>query len=119
MRPINTLTDVQQQAVCANHKDKDLWFSSVPSEREEAKRLCHTCPLALACRQLGKQQTHGVWGGLDGSVERGPHRDLPERNARIIELRSQGATFEAIASEVGMTRAGTRSAYNRLTASAA
>ncbi|WTC56871.1 WhiB family transcriptional regulator [Streptomyces cellulosae] len=45
----------------------DPWFSTDPTERQDAARQCHRCPLLLACMQdaLARREQHGVWGGVD------------------------------------------------------
>lgn len=44
----------------------DLWFSTNPADREQAKQICARCPIQLACAQAGlaDPSTRGVWGGL-------------------------------------------------------
>lgn len=45
----------------------DPWFSTDPTERQDAARQCRRCPLLLACMQdaLARDEQHGVWGGVD------------------------------------------------------
>lgn len=47
--------------------DDDPWFSTDQTERQYAARLCHRCPLLLACMKdaLARDEQHGVWGGVD------------------------------------------------------
>lgn len=53
--------------------DADLWFAETPSELEQAKQLCASCPVRERCLSaaLDRAEPWGVWGGeiLDrGSV---------------------------------------------------
>ena len=42
-----------------------LFFSEIPSEIEEAKATCRTCPLRLSCLEgaVEREEPWGVWGG--------------------------------------------------------
>lgn len=46
-------------------QDPDLWFAEEPTELEQAKALCLTCPARLACLSgaLERREPWGVWGG--------------------------------------------------------
>jgi WhiB family redox-sensing transcriptional regulator len=46
-------------------QDADLWFAETPTELEQAKAYCHTCPARLACLAgaLERREPWGVWGG--------------------------------------------------------
>ncbi|MBB5912237.1 WhiB family redox-sensing transcriptional regulator [Nocardia transvalensis] len=45
--------------------DPDLWFAESPTQLEEAKALCATCPIRKGClaAALDRQEPWGVWGG--------------------------------------------------------
>lgn len=66
------------EAVCANPKhDPELWFSTRTADKERAKFLCRTCPVALACltdtldyEAMTNETRHGIHGGLDESERR-------------------------------------------------
>lgn len=49
---------------CVIH-DADLWFAEAPAELEQAKALCHQCPLRVEClaTALEHRAAWGVWGG--------------------------------------------------------
>lgn len=58
------------QAACQDH-DPDLFFpiSAIGPGRaqtEQAKQVCHTCPVRNPCRDWAMSQAipYGVWGGL-------------------------------------------------------
>jgi hypothetical protein len=86
-----TTTD---RALCATELrwTGDLWFSTDPADREQAKEVCGRCPLLFSCAQAGQGHTYGVWGGQDAGdrlTARGvlgvPNPDddeLPPRTAR-------------------------------------
>lgn len=53
-------------ALCADHENPDLWFPTFETSQEEiqeAKDLCHECPVREECRVQGKGQW-GIWGGV-------------------------------------------------------
>jgi hypothetical protein len=55
---------------CVN--DSDLFLSESEAERTEAIKLCRGCPVIDPCRDVGKFQSWGIWGGRD--VSRRPGR---------------------------------------------
>lgn len=67
--------------------DPELWFAERTAEVEQAKTLCHTCPIRAGCLAgaLDRAEPWGVWGGevLVGgrivAVKRG--RGRPRKNA--------------------------------------
>lgn len=76
----------------------DLWFSTDPAEREQAKTICRRCPIREACAQAGLDAGHkarGVWGGLSSGDRRvirtgrldGPDPDDEGEQARVPVLR--------------------------------
>ena len=51
----------------------DLWFSTDPADRAQAKRICARCPLQPSCAQAGLDLgggARGVWGGLSSGDRR-------------------------------------------------
>ena len=56
-----------QQAACAGHADPDLWFPEhgEAERRQEALRICATCPVRDACLSyaLSMPSQPGIWGG--------------------------------------------------------
>ncbi|MFI8104737.1 WhiB family transcriptional regulator [Streptomyces sp. NPDC086023] len=66
--------DWRDNALCRRVPDKETFFpvgSALPAIRatEDAKALCSTCPVAMACAQhaLTNREAAGVWGRLDES----------------------------------------------------
>ncbi len=45
--------------------DPELWFAESPAQLEQAKQLCHGCPLRTTCLAgaLDRAEPWGVWGG--------------------------------------------------------
>lgn len=45
--------------------DPDLWFADSPTQLEQAKALCASCPIRLRCLDaaLDRGEPWGVWGG--------------------------------------------------------
>lgn len=57
-----------ERALCATEIrwTGDLWFSTNPADREQAKTICRACPLVTACATtaLANPAARGVWGAL-------------------------------------------------------
>jgi WhiB family redox-sensing transcriptional regulator len=70
-----------------HYVDPDLFFAESMDRLEEAKALCHTCPLQRACLDgaISRREPCGVWGGKifeDGqvvAVKRSPGRPRLQR----------------------------------------
>ena len=74
------LTDWQDRAACRD-EDPELFFpvgTSGPAllRIEEAKAVCHRCPVMEQCRRLALEtgQDTGVWGGLTEEERRAARR---------------------------------------------
>jgi DNA-binding NarL/FixJ family response regulator len=86
--------------------EPDLWFSSKRSDKAEAEAACLSCPLMRDCREYGKSQEFGIWGGVESTVNEGPSAsklDAAARNLRVIALTSEGLTAPVIAERLGIT----------------
>jgi hypothetical protein len=59
------LAAVGQRTHCSDPTTHDLWLSESESERAVAAGLCRRCPVILECREVGKYQSWGVFGGCD------------------------------------------------------
>lgn len=55
----------QEHAACVD-SNPEIFFD--PDRYEEALQVCRRCPVRVQCRELGKGQGEGVWGGY---VKRG------------------------------------------------
>lgn len=70
--------------------DPDLWFAESPTELEQAKALCATCPIRVRCLDtaLDRAEPWGVWGGeiFDQGVviARKRSRGRPRKNAAAL-----------------------------------
>lgn len=53
------------QTLPCRRRDADLWFAEAPAELDQAKQLCSTCRVRLACLAgaISRQEPWGVWGG--------------------------------------------------------
>ncbi|MER5750677.1 WhiB family transcriptional regulator [Streptomyces sp. NPDC002088] len=92
------------QALCAQPEYRgqqdELWFA--PDRRaeaiEEAKRLCHLCPVRMACLRAemaaegnaGRDRRFGVRGGLTGGERHALHKEL-QRRKRLAEQTQDAA----------------------------
>jgi len=65
LEPLDPLSKECPDDVPCRVQNADLWFAETPSELEQAKRLCVTCPARLACLAgaLERREPWGVWGG--------------------------------------------------------
>jgi hypothetical protein len=52
---------------CGDHETSYLWLSEFERERKQAARLCAGCPVLEPCREVGRYQTFGVFGGVDAT----------------------------------------------------
>lgn len=52
-------------AACRNHPDPGLWFPERGHETDQAKAICHACPVRRDCLDfaLRNRIQYGVWGG--------------------------------------------------------
>lgn len=48
---------------CADMDDPDIFFRTDPDSVAAAQQLCDHCWFAPTCREIGKREEHGVWGG--------------------------------------------------------
>jgi hypothetical protein len=64
--------------------DPELWFSPVAADRDLAKRLCGTCLQLLSCAELGRDETWGIWAGVDAE-QREAERLTAEMVAGVLE----------------------------------
>lgn len=72
------------QAACAGHGDPDLWFPEYGQDerREEALRICATCPVRAACLSytLSTPLQPGIWGGTTEDERKQERRRAAARN---------------------------------------
>lgn len=82
--------------------DPDKWFSDEPADVEQAQAACAGCPLDLACREQGRSEEYGVWGG----IYRHPDTTQQERLGRILIARriraEEGASARTIGRRMGV-----------------
>ena len=72
----------------------DLWFSEIPVELDQAKRLCGLCPVRVKCLSgaLLRGEPCGVWGG-----------ELFENGEIIPFKRPRGRTLDIKTVQIVMT----------------
>lgn len=56
----------RQRAACQGI-DAEVFYPSTEEEAEEAKAICHVCPVRETCLEyaLANREREGVWGGLN------------------------------------------------------
>jgi WhiB family redox-sensing transcriptional regulator len=61
---LGTPGTVRDELPCRTY-DAELFFAESPEDVEEAKSLCRSCPVRLACLAgaLERAEPWGVWGG--------------------------------------------------------
>ena len=66
----------------------ELWFAESPAQLEQAKNLCHECPIRNACLAgaLDRAEPWGVWGG-----------EIFERGVVIARKRPRGRPRKVVA----------------------
>jgi hypothetical protein len=50
---------------CGDYEVSHYWLSECEQERKQAARWCAGCLILKPCREVGKYQTFGVFGGQD------------------------------------------------------
>ncbi len=60
-----TVTSPRLQELPCRKDDPDLWFAENPTQLEQAKTLCASCPIQKRCLSaaLDRAEPWGVWGG--------------------------------------------------------
>lgn len=111
---------------CAD--DPTLFFSTDPARKEEAKRVCSTCPFSIPCAKLSEQPIvmpwgiypveYGVWAGAEktpvsinpsmsrkaGTEPSPKQRQQMDRAAKIKALLDDGVTSKVeIGRRVGIS----------------
>jgi hypothetical protein len=72
--------------------DPSLWFSDQPHEQLAAIQACGGCPIQEACRELGRRETSGVWGGV---LKGRRHNKVVQPDTRKCQLPGCGEEFAA------------------------
>lgn len=78
-----TSTDWRLHAACRDfpiNRIDDVFFSTSKDGIAEAKKICKRCPVIIDCREAGRREPFGVWGGLSEDERGGTkHFDLTWR----------------------------------------
>jgi WhiB family redox-sensing transcriptional regulator len=87
--------------------DPELWFSDSKADKVKAKAICLTCPLLADCREYGKSQEFGIWGGVeatpDGDRVSVAQLDREYRHQQVLALTREGYTAEEIALQMNIS----------------
>jgi hypothetical protein len=91
---------LQDPVICQT--DPDLWFSSYKSVRENVAELCGDCWFKEECEILGRNESWGVWGGIDRTGEEpeikycraGKHVKTSEGSCHECRKESQAAYYQ-------------------------
>jgi WhiB family redox-sensing transcriptional regulator len=64
--PLDRFGRWMQLALCANHPDKEAWFSDYREQSKQAIAVCRRCPVRCEClaHALAAGEPMGIWGGL-------------------------------------------------------
>lgn len=65
----------------------DAWFPEAGQPNETTKRvkeICRACPVRLECRELGKSEVFGIWGGLHKRERRAIKTPVIVRNVSPV-----------------------------------
>ena len=99
--------------------ETDHWYAptKIPGGKIEggkAKRArlklalaaCETCPVRRECGDAGRDEEHGIWGGIDKGAQKReptrPTRRTPEQNSAVQQKANlQGATLAEILEHTG------------------
>lgn len=115
--------------------DPEEWFPLGTPTNEMARKLCQGCPILYPCREYAlRLNVHGVWGGLTRQRRRhlqrqrgitptpilepgNPNPRTPVKALTVWEqserLREEGLTLDAIAAQLGISRAYMNAARTR------
>lgn len=57
----------KEELLCTPEDVRDLFYSPLGPDREEARALCGGCPFRVPCltQALENGEVHGIWGGVD------------------------------------------------------
>nr|WP_246242764.1 MULTISPECIES: WhiB family transcriptional regulator [Flexivirga] len=57
--------DWQADALC-RQTDPEIFFPEKGGSTKDAKRICHSCPVAAECldQALANDERFGIWGGV-------------------------------------------------------
>lgn len=69
-----TTIDWRASARCRD-ADPGLFFSEDPALVDAAKRICASCAVREECREFGRTERFGVWGGVWRSQSEGSARN--------------------------------------------
>lgn len=92
--------------------ETDHWYAptklpggKIEGGKAKKKRLaialaaCDTCPVRRECADAGRDEEHGIWGGIDKSSQKReptrPTRRTPEQNRAVQEKASAAKTARA------------------------
>lgn len=75
--------DLYRDAACRDH-DVELFYSEERQDVLAALRICGTCPVRDACREIAmaEREFFGVWGGIPGHYRRRLFRREDRRRRR-------------------------------------
>lgn len=96
---------------CRTNPEK--WFSTNPDKIREAVQGCNNCPIMDECRDMGRDEKHGVWGGWT-EEDRAPRiaeivaaereAERLATRAEVLSLRKDGNSLRAIADLTGLSK---------------
>lgn len=79
-----------------------MWTSEDPDDLADAAEACGACPVLDVCREAGRYEKWGAWGGAVRGTPR--ERRLPVRQAALLALATapRPLTVDDVAAEVSV-----------------
>jgi WhiB family redox-sensing transcriptional regulator len=48
--------------------DPEAWFPERGNHGSAARRVCDNCPVRCQCADFGRDEKHGIWGGITAAA---------------------------------------------------
>lgn len=81
----------------------DLFFPARGESTRPARQYCAICPVLDECRNAGRSEKHGIWGGTSERQRRGKRRSADDSSRDVVALVREGLTDERIAARLGLS----------------
>lgn len=58
------MTPEERELAACRRARTDIFFSDIPTDQKNAKRLCFSCPVQVECLESSLLEPYGIFGGL-------------------------------------------------------